>query len=136
MGELDFVENYKRVRARLYPPAAPQRSAIVTVLPDLPVLNKDDKQILRIQKIVARKYGITVEAMIGPGKARHLVRPRYEAIYRAREELCMSISQLGRAFNKDGRTICYYLAKQRAYLLGATEREAIDFAKRSRGVGR
>lgn len=55
--------------------------------------------------------GVTVEAMKGPGTARHMSRPRQICMAAARARHGFSLPEIGAAFNRDHTTVLYACRK-------------------------
>lgn len=56
---------------------------------------------------VARKYGLTVEALRGPSRIRSVSWPRQEAMWRMINTKRYSLPQVGRFFNRDHTTVLH-----------------------------
>lgn len=62
---------------------------------------------------VAAKHGVAVEAVLGPSRAKEVVRARYEAIRRLRRERKLTSAQIGRIIGRDPTTVLYALGALR-----------------------
>lgn len=60
-----------------------------------------------IQAAVEDFYGITHQDIIGKGRARRIVRPRQVAIYLCRDLSETTLSNIGKAFNRDHTTVLH-----------------------------
>lgn len=71
-------------------------------------------RVKQIQMEECDKVGITLPAMLGPGKAQYLVIPRWAAMVRCRDELGLSTTQIGREFgNRDHTTVVHAIREYR-----------------------
>ena len=64
-----------------------------------------------IAREVATKYRVTLEEMQGTKRSQRFIRPRYEAYARIYDETDLTVSQIGKHFNRDHTTICHGLRK-------------------------
>jgi chromosomal replication initiation ATPase DnaA len=59
----------------------------------------------RIVEEVAAKYGVTASAILSGSRARLLIPPRHEAMYRCVAETTLSLPAIGRIFKRDHTSI-------------------------------
>ena len=66
----------------------------------------------QIMKAVAKAYGITVDQMVGRSRAREVALPRHIAMYLLRQEIDISLPQIGEAFGgRDHTTVMHACEK-------------------------
>ena len=66
------------------------------------------KEILRA---VANKHGLLVNVIISESRQKHLIAPRYECFYEMHRLTKASLTQIGRAMNRDQSTVNYGIAR-------------------------
>lgn len=102
-----------RVRRSAKPPPAlpaPPPLALPAMMP----------QWKRIILEVASEYGVTAEAIIGPGRERRVVAPRHCAMYRMFRELGTSPCAIGRRLgNRDHTTVLSGIKRHEAMMTEA-----------------
>jgi chromosomal replication initiator protein len=70
-----------------------------------------------VQEAVAAEWGVSPDALVGPGRARALAAPRRVGMLLCRELLSLSIREIGTAFgDRDSSTVVSALARARADL--------------------
>lgn len=70
-----------------------------------------------VQEAVAAEWGVSPDALVGPGRARAIVAPRRIGMLLCRELLALSIREIGTAFgDRDSSTVVSALARARADL--------------------
>lgn len=128
----DLTERYRGVRQRLMPP--PRRPRPV-VEPPRPIVVMETKTIAeivgqvgrrlagadampiparvrRIQRVVAERFDITVQELIGKSRHHGLIAPRHIAMYLAKQLTTLSYPQIGRMFGgRDHTSIIYAVGK-------------------------
>lgn len=76
--------------------------------PFMPSFKQSQAQ--RMAEIAAKRYGVSVEDVLGPSKEKHFVEARRYAWKMARRS-GWSLTEIGRAFNRDHTTILVGLRK-------------------------
>ena len=66
-----------------------------------------------IQLLECERAQISLRQMVGATRKQHVVAARYRAMRRCRDELGMSVFEIGRAFDRDHSTVSHALKKRR-----------------------
>jgi chromosomal replication initiator protein len=69
------------------------------------------RSIDEIMQIAARASGVSIDALRGPSRRRHIVRPRQLAMFLCRRFTDASLAEIGRAFQRDHSSVIYSLEK-------------------------
>lgn len=67
--------------------------------------------IRNIQIHICRKYGLTMEQMVGAQTARFVSKPRHEAMWLAHRNTKASLPIIGRAFNRDHTSVMHAIKR-------------------------
>lgn len=84
------------------------------------------KSIRQIALEVVAKHGITLEELLSPRRATHIVRARQEAFWRCKQETSASFPQIGRHLgNKDHTTVLHGIKMYEKRLLLSGDKSGI-----------
>lgn len=79
---------------------------------------------------MARKHGLSIEAILSHRRQKHIVAARHEAIYLISEETDMSLPQIGRIMgDRDHTTILHAIRKWRATHPEPLADEGVDYGR-------
>lgn len=113
-----YVPKVKALKAEIEAisskPVTPGHRLVITYVgevPDTPFITTD-----QILKEVCEKHQVSLKEVLSPMRSRYVIPARHEAMYRIREEKCLSWAQIGRIFDRDHTSVLHGWRKHKASL--------------------